>query len=232
MFKRKRSNTSNKSPRYLITDLNPKSPISEQFRTLRTNLQYSLVDQTLQSIVITSTGPETGKSMTAANLAVVFAQQGKRTLLIDGDLRKPTVHYTMRLNNLHGLSSLLIGEDTLENAIQPTGVKDLDAITSGPIPPNPSELLSSKRMKELLAALKEHYDMIIFDTPPMYAVTDAKIITELVDGSILVIRSGHTAIEEAKGAVKALEDVQTPLLGTVLNDVEKSKDNYYYNYYG
>src|SRR5690625_2475389 len=150
----------NKNPRYLITEMNPKSPISEQYRTLRTNLQFSSIDDELKSILITSPDPAAGKSMTAANLAVVFAQQGKKTLIVDADLRRPTVHYTFRLNNLRGLSNLLIGESSIEKVAQATGIANLDALASGPVPPNPSELLASNRMKSLLSALEEAYDII------------------------------------------------------------------------
>lgn len=230
MFKRKKPDTNNNT-RHLITKLNPKSPISEQFRTLRTNLQFTSVDEPLKTILVTSAGPGAGKSITSANLAVVYAQQDKNVLLVDADMRKPTVHYTFRLANLRGLSNVLVNESTLELAVEPTDIDNLHVLSSGPIPPNPSELLASKRMEEVLTIMKQFYDVIIFDTPPTLAVTDAKVLTSIVDGSIMVIRSGQTDIEEAKVAIAMLEDTPAKFLGAVLNDREKSDSNYQY-YYG
>jgi capsular exopolysaccharide synthesis family protein len=217
--------------RHVIAKLNPKSPITEQYRTVRTNLQFASVDDELRSMIITSSGPGEGKSMTTANLAVVYAQQGKKVLLIDADLRKPTVHYTFRLDNLRGLSNILVGEHTLEESVNRTDVDNLDVISCGPIPPNPSELLASRKMQQLLNDAKLSYDIVIFDTPPVLAVTDAQILANIVDGSLLVIRSNHTENEAATKAKEALEPANAKLLGTVLNDREKKHANYYY-YYG
>lgn len=230
MFKRKPPQTNNKM-RHLITQLNPRSPISEQYRSIRTNIQFSAVDEAINSIIITSPGPSAGKSITAANLAVVYAQQGMKTLLIDADLRKPTVHYTFRLDNLVGLSSVLIGESTFEKAVERSSIDDLDILSCGPIPPNPAELLSSNRMKELIAQAEEYYDFVIVDMPPALAVTDAKIVSQIVDGTLIVLRSGLTEKEEAKKAYDMLNDGKTRILGSVLNDVEQTEDTYYY-YYG
>ena len=217
--------------RHLITQLNPRSPIAEQYRTLRTNLEFSSVDNPLKSILVTSSSPSEGKSMTTANLAVVYAQQGLKVLLIDADLRKPTVHYTFRLDNLRGLSNILVNEATIEETAYSTGIGDLDVISSGPIPPNPSELLGSKRMEALIQEASSSYDLIIFDTPPVLAVTDAQILGNVVDGTILVIRSGQTEYELAIKAKEALEPAKAKLLGTVLNDREKTSTTNYY-YYG
>jgi len=219
--------------RQLITKLNPKSPISEQYRTLRTNLQFSVVDEELKAVIVTSSDPGAGKSLTAANLAVVYAQQGKKTLIVDADLRKPTVHYTFRLSNIRGLSNLLIRESSLEEVITETDVPYLDAMTSGPIPPNPSELLGSKRMENLLEKLKEDYDFIIFDTPPALAVTDSKILSTITDGILLVVRSGYTNKEATEQTVQLFNgnNGHGKILGTVLNDRKKADSNYYY-YYG
>lgn len=231
MFKRTNKQPMNKA-RHLITQLNPKSPISEQYRSIRTNIQFSAVDESIQSIVITSPGPSAGKSITAANLAVVYAQQGMKTLLIDADLRKPTVHYTFRLDNLRGLSSVLIGEASFEDAVETGTIGDLHILSCGPIPPNPAELLSSKRMEELIAYAEDHYDFVIVDTPPILAVTDAKIVSQIVDGTIFVVRSGVTEKEEMKKAKEImLSGGQTRILGAVLNDVPKNEETYYY-YYG
>ena len=217
--------------RHLITNLNPKSPISEQYRTIRTNIQFSSVDEELRSILFTSSGPGEGKSMTTANIAVTYAQQGKSVLLVDADLRKPTVHYTFRLDNLKGLSNVLVGDVLLEEAIHTTSIDHLDVISSGPIPPNPSELLGSRKMRAILERAKQQYDLVIFDTPPVLAVTDAQIMADFVDGAMLVVRSKVTELDAATRAVEALKPAKARLLGTVLNDREKKGSNYYY-YYG
>lgn len=217
--------------RRLIAKLNPRSPIAEQYRTIRTNLQFASVDHPLKTILITSSSPAEGKSMTAANLAVVYAQQGKRVLLIDADLRKPTVHYTFRLNNIRGLSNILIGETNLEDTAIISDIDNLDVIPCGPVPPNPSELLGSRRMEMLIEQARDLYDIILFDTPPILAVTDAQILANFVDGTLLVIRSDQTEYEAAIKAKEALEHSTAKLLGTVLNDREKTASSTYY-YYG
>lgn len=217
--------------RHLIAQLNPRSPITEQYRTLRTNLQFSAVDKPLNSILVTSTNPSEGKSITAANLAVVYAQAGNKVLLIDADMRKPTVHYTFRLNNLRGLSNVLIGDCELEQATSTSDVDHLDVLTSGPIPPNPAELLGSKQMKQTLEYAKTLYDIVIFDSPPTLAVTDSQIITQIVDGTLLVVRSKQTEIEGATKAADMLKAGKGRVLGTVLNDLDKTTSNSYY-YYG
>lgn len=217
--------------RHLITKLNPRSPISEQYRTIRTNLQFASVDDPLETILVTSSSPAEGKSMTVANLAVVYAQQDKRVLLIDADLRKPTVHYTFRLNNIRGLSNILAGETKLEDTVVQSDIDGLDVLSSGPIPPNPSELLGSRRMAMMIEETRENYDIILIDTPPVLAVPDAQILANYVDGTLLVVRSGQTEYEAAIKAKASLEKSQGKLLGTVLNDREKTAENTYY-YYG
>ncbi|MBU5594385.1 CpsD/CapB family tyrosine-protein kinase [Amphibacillus sp. MSJ-3] len=226
MIKRKRP--VNQSTRQLITKLNPRSPISEQFRTIRTNLQFASIDEKLETILVTSPGPSEGKSSIIANLAIVFAQQGKRVLLIDADMRKPTVHYTFKVDNRRGLSSVLVGEDALEEALQQSDITNLDLLSSGPIPPNPSELLGSKKMRQLIEKAKNIYDLVIFDSPPVLAVTDAQILANDVDGTLLVVRSKQTDQDAALKAKDHLESVNAKLLGVVLNDVESKKDQYYY----
>ncbi|MBP1950576.1 MULTISPECIES: CpsD/CapB family tyrosine-protein kinase [Virgibacillus] len=224
-----RKRGSNNKIRNLITNQNPRSPVSEQYRTIRTNLQFTSVDEELKSIMVTSSGPGEGKSVTVANLAVVYSQQGKKVLLIDADLRKPTVHYTFRLDNLRGLSNMLVGDISLEEAISTSEINNLDIISCGPIPPNPSELLASKKMKQMLNEASQLYDVILFDTPPVLAVTDAQIITNICQGAILVVRSKHTENEAARKAVELLSPGKAKLLGTILNDREqKESQNYYY----
>ncbi|MTW88008.1 polysaccharide biosynthesis tyrosine autokinase [Virgibacillus dakarensis] len=228
---RKKGQSKNSKIRHLITKQNPKSPISEQFRTIRTNLQFASVDEELKTILLTSSGPSEGKSSSIANLAVVYAQQGKKVLLVDADLRKPTVHYTFRLDNLTGLSNYLVGETALAETISETNVENLDVISCGPIPPNPSELLGSKKMERFIQEAGMSYDVILFDTPPVLAVTDAQILANLCNGSLLVIRSKQTEFDAAKKAVEVLQAAKAKFLGTILNDREKKEANYYY-YYG
>ncbi|MEI8588241.1 polysaccharide biosynthesis tyrosine autokinase, partial [Acinetobacter baumannii] len=172
--------------RKLVTKNDPKSPISEQYRTIRTNIQFSSVDEEIRTIMVTSSGPGEGKSTTTANLAVVFAQQGKRVLLVDADLRKPTVHYTFNLMNTSGLTSVLTNQMTLMESVKAIDMKNLFILPSGPIPPNPAELLGSKAMDYFMKAALEEFDIILFDTPPVLAVTDAQILSNKCQGTILV----------------------------------------------
>lgn len=220
-----------RNERSLIAARQPKSPISEQYRTIRTNIQFSAVDKDIRSIIVSSAGPGEGKSTTAANLAVVFAQQGKKVLLVDADLRKPTVHYTFRVENIYGLTRVLMKQVSLDEAVQPSEVEHLDVLSSGPIPPNPAELLSSKHMTDFLTEAYSMYDVIIFDTPPVLAVADAQILTNHVDASILVVSSGKTEQEAALKARDVLNAGKGKLLGVVLNG-KKKKDSQYYYYYG
>ncbi|MBB6454525.1 capsular exopolysaccharide synthesis family protein [Salirhabdus euzebyi] len=217
--------------RQLITQINPKSPISEQYRSIRTNLQFASVDNDLHTLVITSSGPSEGKSMTAANVAVAFAQQGQKVLLVDADLRKPTVHYTFRVENKKGLSNFLIGELSLVDIVLESGVPNLGVVTCGPIPPNPSEILGSNRMNQFIELAKQHFDLVIFDTPPVLAVTDPAIVAKRCDGVLMVVRSKQTEYEAAKKSKEQLQQVGANILGVVLNDRELKDSNYYY-YYG
>ncbi|MFH7818880.1 CpsD/CapB family tyrosine-protein kinase [Neobacillus thermocopriae] len=214
--------------RSLVTMFNPKSPVSEQFRTIRTNIQFSFIDKELRTLMITSSGPGEGKSTIAANMAVVFAQQGRRVLLVDADMRKPTVHYTFNQLNTYGLTSVLARQMTLEKAVKETDEKDLFLLTSGPIPPNPAELLSSMAMERFFREAQEQFDMIVFDTPPLMAVTDAQILANKCDGTILVVSSGKTDKDQLVKAKDLLDSVQSKLLGTVLNNKEIKNTQYYY----
>jgi protein-tyrosine kinase len=229
-FKKKKK-TLNSNERNLIAYFSPRAAISEQYRTIRTNIQFSSVDESIQTIMVTSSGPEEGKSTTVANLAVVFAQTGKKVLLIDADLRKPTVHYTFQVDNLSGLTNVLTKQSTMEQAVNETKVENLFVLTSGPIPPNPAELLGSKAMDELLVSSLETYDIVIFDTPPVLAVTDAQILANKCDGTILVVNSGKTEIEPAVKSKELLLSSKGKLLGVVLNQ-KNANDSQYYYYYG
>jgi len=217
--------------RSLITQQDPKSHISEQYRTIRTNIQFASVEKELTTIVVTSSGPAEGKSTTVANLAVVFAQQGKQVLLIDSDLRKPTVHYTFNVSNTKGLTNVLTKQSALGEVIQPSMQENLSLLTSGPIPPNPAELLSSKAMEELIKEASATYDMVLFDSPPLLAVTDGQILASKCDGTLLIVSSGKTEIEQAIKAKDLLNSVNSHLLGVILNN-KKLKNPHYYSYYG
>lgn len=218
--------------RRLLAHNSPKDPVAEQYRTIRTNVQFSNADENIKSILLTSTGPGEGKSTTSANLATVYAQQGLKVLLIDADLRKPTAHYTFRLENHIGFTNVLTKQSTLEQAVQECEVPNLHILTSGPIPPNPSELLGSKYMGEVLAQMKREFDMVIFDTPPALAVTDSQILANQVDGTILVVSSGKTDKEAAQKAKELLINANGKLLGVVLNNRKVEEGSNYYYYYG
>lgn len=229
MFKKTKEKNKN-AIKHLIAKKNPMSPITEQYRTLRTNIQFSGIDEKIKTVLITSGEPSAGKSMTAANLAIVSAQQELKTLLIDADMRKPTMHYKFKLDNISGLSTALInGESFIERA-QSTEIDHLAVLSCGPIPPNPSELLASQKFEQLLTEAYETYDMIIIDTPPMLAVTDASILINKVDGAILVARSEQTETSQLEEAIERIKKSADNLLGVVLNDLEKT-DSYNYYYY-
>lgn len=181
--------------------------------------------------MISSSGPGEGKSTTAANLAVTFAQLGKKVLLVDADLRKPTVHHTFGLNNLFGFTTVLTKQRTLDKTVLETEEEDLYILTSGPIPPNPAELLSSKSMEQFIIEAKEQFDYVLFDTPPLLAVADPQIVANQCDGSVLVVYSERTEIDQAKKSKELLENAQSKLLGVVLNHKEVKNGDYYY-YYG
>lgn len=218
--------------RQLITHTDPKSPEAETFRTLRTNLYYSDLDNSLKKVLFTSAGPSEGKSTILSNLAVTVAQTGKRVLIIDGDLRKPVQHKIFEVNNLRGLTNLLVEELPIEELLKKTKIENLDILTSGPIPPNPSELLGSNRMEAFLKSI-EGYDMVFIDAPPAVAVTDSVVLSSKVDGVLLVINSKQVKIEMAQHAKEQLEKANAKILGVILNNVEYKGDDYqYYYYYG
>ncbi|RAP74017.1 CpsD/CapB family tyrosine-protein kinase [Paenibacillus montanisoli] len=218
--------------RQLISFLEPKSPISEAYRALRTNIDFSSIDEKIQVIMTTSASPGEGKSTTIANLAVVYAQADKRVVLIDADLRKPTAHHTFGVSNRKGLSSVLSRQCELHEAVQSTHVPNLSVITSGPIPPNPSEMVASGRMSALIEELRNQFDIILIDTPPTLAVTDAQIVATKVDGTILVLDSGKVKRDMVMKAKQQLAQVNANILGVVLNNIKKkNSDGYYYYYY-
>jgi len=215
------------APRSLVTRDNAQSIVSEQYRTIRTNINFSMPDEELKTILVTSANSGEGKSTSAANIAVVFAQEGKKVLLVDGDMRRPTMHYTFRTTNRSGLSNLLTRQWNTDDVVIKTGVEGLDLITCGQIPPNPAELLGSKSMDILIKELKLKYDIIIFDAPPVLSVADAQILTNKCDGTILVINSGVTDKESAKKAKEVLQTSKANIIGTLLNNFKIEKNHYY-----
>lgn len=218
----------------IISVTNPKSPIAEAYRTLRTNIQFSSFDKVIQTIVVTSSGPGEGKSTTVSNLAVVMAEGGSKTILIYCDQRKPRLHKVFLTSNEIGISDVLVGKAKFEDAVKRTEIENLDILTSGTRPPNPSELLASTKMKSFIDLLREKYDCIIIDTPPIIAVTDAQLLASYADGCLLVIASSQAEREAAMKSKELLEKVNAKILGVVLNKLkleEKGYYGYYYNYY-
>lgn len=213
-----------------VVERKPKSVVSEAYRTLRTNIQYSSFDKKIQTILVTSAEAAEGKSTVSGNLALAFAQNESRVIIVDCDLRKPSVHKNFKLSNLSGLSEVLIGKAELKDAIQNRN-DHLDVLTSGKIPPNPSEMLSSSAMSNLIDKLKEEYDIVILDSAPIGAVTDSQILSTKVDGTILVTRAERTKRDVVIEAKSSLEKVGANILGCVLHAVENTKGKYYY-YYG
>lgn len=218
----------------LITLEKTKSPISESYRTTRTNIEYTNIDVVTQKILITSSGPREGKSFTVANLAVSMAQSGKSVLIMDADMRNPTQHKLFGLDNGQGLSGALVQDRDYRNYIKETTVPGLMVLTGGPIPPNPAELVGSKRMMRLIEEASEQFDMVLIDTPPVIAVTDAAVLAQKVDGVILVLASGEVNKDYAQTAKEQLDNVGARILGAVLNkvDVKTGEYYYYYNYHG
>lgn len=218
----------------LITLANPRSPVSEAYRTLRTNLEFSSLDRPIKTMVVTSPGPEEGKSTTLANLAVAMAQAGKRVILVDCDLRRPSQHQIFDVRNGRGLTTMMVDEEAMKNPpfqkIEIDGAEgSLHLLPSGPLPPNPAELLASRRMTEIIKSLAEQSDIVLFDAPPIIAVTDAALLSSKVDAVLLVINAGGTKREHAQSAKTLLEKVNARLVGVVLNNVrfDSSLHRYY-----
>jgi capsular exopolysaccharide synthesis family protein len=210
-----------------IVEQKPKSMESEAYKTLRTGIQYSSFNKQLKTMLITSSEKEEGKSTVSGNLALSFAQNEKKVILIDCDLRRPSIHRKFKISNLVGLSEVLIGKISLEEAIQQYN-DNLDILSSGKIPPNPSEMLSSNSMNNLIEKLKEKYDVVILDSAPLQAVTDAQILSTKVDGTILVVRAERTKKESIIEAKSRLDKVSANIIGTVLNAVENTREKYHY----
>ena len=219
----------------LISESNPRGPIAEAYRTLRTSLLYSATDKNLKTLVVSSPGQSEGKSLTAANLAITCAQMGQKTLLIDGDLRRPVQHMLLGTERDLGLSEFILQDLELSEVIKSTGVENLDLMTSGITPPNPAPMLASEAMTRRLAELESEYDLIFIDSPPVIAVTDPVLLGRMGDGMILVVRCAATPRAAVQHATGLLTGSQVPVLGTILNDVDVSRHyggyHYYYYYY-
>lgn len=214
----------------LVSRFAPKSPVTEAYRILRTNLQFLSIDNPIRSIVFTGVGPRAGKTLTTANLGVVMALAGKRVILVDGDLRHPALHTVFGQMNDKGLTNVLIGECALGDVLRTTDIANLLCLTSGAAPPNPVELLNSQRMREMVGELLRLGDIVLFDAPPVLAVADAAIIAALADGTVLVVAAGETLPPAAAKAKQVLENAKARLLGVVLNNcrVRESEPSYYY----
>ncbi|MBU0495761.1 MAG: polysaccharide biosynthesis tyrosine autokinase [Chloroflexi bacterium] len=229
-----RINPAKSAPETLIVAAHPKSHIAEAYRVLRTNIEFSSVDEPLRTLMVTSSSPSEGKSTTIANLGVALAESGKRVIIVDSDLRRPVQHKIFEAPNAMGLTNLLVADaSNVEMFLAPTPVKNLGLLTCGPIPPNPAELLGSRRMAEVIRLLKEHADVVLFDSPPALAVTDAAVLGSQVDGVLLVVDAGDTRRGEAERAKAMLDQVGVHVLGAVLNRLKTSRSGsgYYYYYY-
>ena len=217
----------------LISKKDPKSPISEAYRTIRTNIEFSNLDEEIKTIVVTSSQQNEGKSTVIGNLAVSFAgMEDKKILVVEGDLRNPTVHRLFGVSNTFGVTDILTGQKSFENCVNITDVKGLHVLTCGKIPPNPSEMLASRKMRDFINNIKDNYDYVFIDAPPIGIITDAGIISTYVDGTLLVVSAGEADIEQVKISKERLDKVNANILGVVLNKYEdESGSNAYYNYY-
>ena len=215
----------------LVTQNDPKNPAAEAYRVIRTSVQFAQAGKELKTIAITSCTPNEGKSMTIANLAIVLTHAGKSVLIMDCDMRNPTVHKNFNLSNKVGLSSCISMGTAVADAVQETGIEGLDALTAGVIPPNPSELLGSERMQNILQRAKGEYDYVLIDTPPVLPVTDSLVLGRMVDGLILVIDSGEIKVEMAREVKNQLVNAGANILGVVLNKVRSEHHGYGYGYY-
>src|SRR5215211_2659073 len=213
----------------LIALRDPRSPAAEAYRTLRTNIQFSSLDKPLQTLLATSTAPDEGKSTTIANLAVTMAQSEQRVILVDCDLRRPTLHTLFSLPNEAGLTSLILAAEDAPIPLQETGVPGLSLLTSGPLPPRPADILGSRRMEAVIARLRAEADIVLFDTPPVVAVTDAAVLAAKVDGVLLVFQAGATSRDRARQARQILEKVKANIVGVILNNAQGEQG---YGYYG
>ncbi len=212
----------------------PKSNVAESCRAIRTNLLFMATEKPLKKLLVTSSGPKEGKTTTVVNLGITFAQSGQKVLLVDSDMRRPRLHRAFGTANDVGMSSVIVGQARLEQVLKTTDVPGLSLLTCGPVPPNPAELLHTERFRDLVEELGKHYDRVIFDSPPVQAVTDPLILAGLTDGAVLVAKAARTTRDACARTLRALTDVNARVLGVILNDVDldsKSYGYYYYQYY-
>ena len=205
---------------------------AEAFRTIRTNVLFSSAEEGSRALVITSTAPGEGKTTVASNLAIGFAQAGQRVLLIDADMRRPRVHEVFGRRQEPGLSNVMVGNAKASQSVHKTGVPGLWVMAAGHLPPNPAELLGSQRFRDFVTSLKEHFDLILIDSPPVMAVTDAVIAAHAANGVVFVVGSEMTSRQAARAAVEHLEQGRVHFVGAILNRVDLERNSYYYsNYY-
>ena len=217
----------------IISYNDPKSVISEQYRAIRTNIEYSNVDQNTKTILVTSSDKNEGKTTTVSNLAVSFANLNKKVLLIDCDLRNASIHKMFKINNIYGLTDILAKDRAVDKCIQETELENLYVLTAGSTPPNPAEILSSEKMKNLIEDLKNIYDYIFIDTPPIGLVTDAGVLSSFTDGVVLVVKSESVEKKYLEETKKKLDAVDARILGAILNSYKSEQKDYnYYSYYG
>jgi protein-tyrosine kinase len=215
----------------LVTLTHPSSPAVEQYRTVRTALEFLAVSAPIHLLLVTSAVPGSGKSLTAANLAVSLAQNGQRTILVDADLRHPSVHKIFGLPNLNGLTTALARGGERTDHLQPAPLKELGILTSGPLPPNPAELLASQAMRDLLADLTEGTDVVVIDSPPVVGLADSVILANRVDGVLYVARVGFNSRKVDQKAIELLRSANARMLGVVLNAADAQTESYAYYAY-
>ena len=213
----------------LIALRDPRSPAAEAYRTLRTNIRFSSLDRPLHTLLITSSSPNEGKSIALANLAITMAQAEQKVLLVDCDLHRPALHTLFSLPNEQGLTTLILEENDTALPLQATGVAGLSLLASGPLPPRPADILGSRRMQAVIERLRAEADIVLFDTPPVTAVTDAAILASSIDGVLLVFQANKTRRERAKQARQILEKVKANIIGVILNDAQLEGGYGYYS---
>jgi capsular exopolysaccharide synthesis family protein len=215
----------------IVTQHDPKSPVSEAYRSLRTNFQFATLQHEPKAIMVTSSVPAEGKTTTTVNFAVTMADLGKRVVVVDTDLRRPNVHHALRMPREKGLADVLRGQCTLAEAIRPTVTPNLWMISSGRVPPNPSELIGGEAMAKTMESLKEQFDLVVCDAPSTLVVTDPIVLAAQVDSVLLVIAANRAGRETIQRAIKVLDTAKTPIAGVVLNGIKATARHYYYYYY-
>lgn len=218
----------------LITETDPKSAASEAYRTLWTNIHFAGVDKPCRTMVFTSAGPGEGKTTSVANFGVVAAETGARVCLIDSDLRRPALHRLFGLPNTRGLTTALLQNLPISEIAQPTSTPTLSVVTSGALPPNPAELVGSRRMRDFLDSAEAAFDLVVCDSPPVISIADGIALSAQCDGVVLVVRAGAMAHDVIRRAAEHIESVKGRILGVILNSVDLRRDAYYnyYRYYG